>query len=50
MYTFVLKVAKRLGSNSPPDFVIGADTCISLGGQVYGKPKDHEDAFRMLSK
>lgn len=45
------EVVKRLGcSDAQPDFVIGADTCIGLGGQVYGKPKDHEDAFHMLNK
>ncbi len=29
--------------------VIGADTIVSLDGQIFGKPKDAEDAFRMLS-
>nr|XP_045584328.1 dTTP/UTP pyrophosphatase-like [Procambarus clarkii] len=45
------EVAKRLDRlGSPPDLVIGADTCVSLSGKVYGKPKDHDDAFHMLSK
>lgn len=29
--------------------VIGADTIVSLDGRKFGKPKDAEDAFRMLS-
>ncbi|KAG0714476.1 N-acetylserotonin O-methyltransferase-like protein [Chionoecetes opilio] len=47
------EVAQRLsqpGLSAPPDIVIGADTCISLEGQVYGKPRDPDDAIRMLSK
>lgn len=31
-------------------FVIGADTVVSMDGKIFGKPKDEEDAFRMLSK
>ena len=29
--------------------VLGADTVVSLGGKILGKPTDEEDAFRMLS-
>ena len=29
--------------------VIGADTIVVLNGQVFGKPKNEEDAFRMLN-
>jgi len=28
--------------------VIGADTVVSINGQILGKPKDEEHAFRML--
>uniref|UniRef100_A0A0P4W724 Septum formation protein Maf n=1 Tax=Scylla olivacea TaxID=85551 RepID=A0A0P4W724_SCYOL len=47
------EVAQRLsqpGSSPCPHIVIGADTCISLEGQVFGKPKDVDDATRMLGK
>ncbi len=29
--------------------VIGSDTVVELDGQILGKPRDEEDAFRMLS-
>lgn len=28
--------------------VLGADTTVSLGGRIYGKPEDRRDAVRML--
>ena len=28
--------------------VLGADTVVALNGEILGKPKDEEDAFRML--
>ena len=28
--------------------MLGADTVVALGGEVFGKPKDEEDAARML--
>jgi septum formation protein len=31
-----------------PLLVIGADTVVSVDGEILGKPKDEEDAFRML--
>eukprot|EP00958_Prasinococcus_capsulatus_P015951 scaffold1744_cov340-Prasinococcus_capsulatus_cf.AAC.27 len=35
---------------SLPDLVIGADTVVELAGKVLEKPKDEEDAKRMLSQ
>ncbi len=32
------------------DIVIGADTVVTLDGTVLGKPKDDDDAVRMLKK
>ena len=48
----MLQVAQRLNlpGSSRPHIVIGADTCISLEGQVFGKPKDVDDAIKMLGK
>lgn len=35
---------------TPQDImVIGADTVVSIHGKILGKPKDEEEAFRMLS-
>ncbi|MFQ5445156.1 MAG: Maf family protein [Nitrospinales bacterium] len=31
-------------------FVLGADTLVSLNGDIIGKPVDHEDARRILKK
>ncbi len=36
---------------TPQDLlVIGADTVVSCGGEILGKPRDEEDAFCMLSR
>ena len=32
----------------PQDVVVAADTIVVCGGQVLGKPKDEDDAYRML--
>ena len=37
--------ARRAG---PEDLILAADTVVALEGQVLGKPRDEEDAFRML--
>jgi septum formation protein len=34
----------------PDAVVLGADTVVALGSEVFGKPRDLEDAGRMLSK
>ena len=35
-------------SRAPEDVVIAADTIVVCNGEVLGKPKDADDAFRML--
>ena len=36
-------------AREPEDVVIAADTIVVCGGKVLGKPRDEEDAFRILS-
>ena len=35
-------------SRAPEDIVIGADTIVVCDGEILGKPRDAQDAFRML--
>ena len=41
--------ARAVAAEHPDDVVIGADTVVILDGRVLGKPKEEDDAFRMLS-
>lgn len=50
-YQKVLEVEKRLtGKGQVPDITIGADTMVTLGHELYGKPTSEAEAFEMLSK
>ncbi len=40
--------ALSVAKDYPNDIVIGADTIVVFEDQVLGKPKDEEDAYRML--
>lgn len=42
-------VRKEILDEKKDFLVIGADTVVSLKGQIYGKPKDREEAFTMIS-
>ena len=42
-----LSVASKLHSSK--DIVVAADTVVYVGEDIYEKPKDGQDAFRMLS-
>ena len=50
----VLDIAKRKGEcvrkDHPHDLVISADTIVVLNNEIIGKPKDEEDAKRILRK
>lgn len=39
---------QKAGEDLTDTVVIGADTVVSVWGEVLGKPKDEEDAFQML--
>mgnify|MGYP002335757358 CR=1 FL=1 len=43
-------LAQVAAENRPPAPVLGADTCIVLDNEIIGKPRDHEDGIRMLTK
>lgn len=40
--------AEAVAKDRPGDTVIGSDTIVAFEGKIYGKPKDPEDAKRML--
>lgn len=44
-----LEVENRL-SDAEEKIIIGCDTIVAFNGKVLGKPKDKEDAFKMLSE
>jgi septum formation protein len=44
----VRKIIEYLRGQSPP-WICGADTLVSVDGVVFGKPKDRDDAKRMIA-
>jgi septum formation protein len=42
--------ARAVAGRHPHSMVIGADTIVVLDGKIFGKPRDREDARRMLSQ
>lgn len=44
-----LRKARRVAEEAPDHLVIGSDTVVVLDDEVLGKPKDDEEAYRMLS-
>ncbi|XP_012526127.1 dTTP/UTP pyrophosphatase [Monomorium pharaonis] len=46
----VLEVYERLKMDPvPPSLIIGADTMVTMGSIIYGKPRNETEAFQMLS-
>ncbi len=45
---FVLALIAQQGKPAAP--VLGADTCIALEGEIFGKPADREQGIHMLSR
>ena len=50
VYLAELKAKPFLGTLAENDLLITADTIVWLDGEVFGKPSDREDAFRILKK
>ncbi len=44
-----VKKAKSVAEVYPDDTVIGSDTSVIVEGEILGKPRDREDAKRMLT-
>ncbi len=42
--------ARAVAGRHPHSMVIGADTIVVLDGKIFGKPRDREDAQRMLGQ
>jgi septum formation protein len=40
--------ARVVAQQRPGDFILGADTIVVVDGEILGKPRDTEDAARML--
>lgn len=51
-YMKALDVLNRMRSQQPSQsvLVVGADTVVSVGGEILGKPKTPEEAFSMISE
>ncbi len=43
-----LRKAMKVSETRPNELVIGADTIVVIDNEILGKPKDVEDAYRML--
>ena len=43
-----LQKAQAVAKDNSDKIVIGADTIVVLGDEILGKPKDREDAYKML--
>lgn len=48
--TLALRKAQQVADCHPNATVIGADTIVVLGGVIYEKPQDEQDAARMLGE
>jgi len=45
-----VKTAMEVMKAAPPKWICGADTVVALGGKIFGKPANLEEAAEMLEK
>ena len=43
------KAEEAAASSGPDDLIIAADTVVAIDGRILGKPRDRQDAVRMLA-
>lgn len=48
--SLALQKAQAVAVSNPQSIVIGADTVVSLGNEILGKPKTEADAIKMLKE
>ncbi len=46
--SLAMQKASAVAQENPDSIVIGSDTVVALDGAILGKPRDEEDAVRML--
>ncbi len=44
----VLKATAAINPDTPDEIILGADTVVAYDNQIFGKPHDDKDAYRML--
>ena len=42
--------AEAIAREHPDEIVLGVDTLVAFGGRIFGKPRDMDDAFAMVSE
>ena len=42
------KKLEQIAKNNVNEFILAADTVVELNGKIFGKPKNREEAFRVL--
>ena len=42
------KKLETIAKNNVNEFVLAADTVVELNGEIFGKPKNREEAFKIL--
>lgn len=48
--TLALRKARKVAMRFPDAVILGADTVVSIGGDILGKPRNAEEAWAMLSR
>jgi septum formation protein len=50
VHDIAFRKCQKISKDHPHDLVIAADTVVVIENEIIGKPKDKEDAYKMLKK